>query len=61
MKKLLFVLATLCALFAFKGLNASADYAEHIDGSGKITGHVNATYYDVSSWSDMYDAYNDSS
>ncbi|MFC4761457.1 pectate lyase-like adhesive domain-containing protein [Fructobacillus durionis] len=44
MKKLLFVLATLCALFAFKGLSASAD----------------TDTFDVSSWKEMYADYKSS-
>lgn len=56
MKQLLLGIAVLCALFMLKGINASA-YTTRIDTTGSVTGIVNQTYYDVSSWSDMYSAY----
>ncbi|MFC4761456.1 hypothetical protein [Fructobacillus durionis] len=55
-KRLLLVGAVLCALFMLKGINASA-YTTRTDTDGSVTGIVNQTYYDVSSWSDMYSAY----
>lgn len=60
MKKLFFMLTTLCALFTFMGLSASADYSVASDDDGSVTGVAGATYYNVSSWSDMFEAYEDS-
>ncbi|MCO0832400.1 hypothetical protein NFX39_04815 [Fructobacillus sp. W13] len=60
MKKMLLVLAALCGLFFVHTENASANYTNHTDNTGQVTGEKGATYYNVSSWEEMFDAYSDS-
>ncbi|MBS9339160.1 hypothetical protein G6R29_05940 [Fructobacillus sp. M2-14] len=61
MKKMLLIMAALCALFFVHTESVSANYSTDTDTSGKVTGVKGATYYNVYSWKDMFDAYKNSS
>jgi len=57
-RKILVPLATVLSFMAMSSLSASAATATaKIDTSGSVTGTKGATYYDVSTWQDMFDTY----
>ena len=60
MKKLLLMLTALLTLLTVLSLSGSADTTPQTDTDGSVTGNAGAVYYNVASWSDMFEAYEDS-
>jgi hypothetical protein len=57
-KKILFSAIGLLTLFMIgNGSVSAATGADHVDTDGSLTGVAGATYYDVASWQDMFDTY----